>query len=499
MRSIQNQSNLKLALLSGILTGLAYPPTGLGFLAWFSLVPLFLIWIRSVPRQSAIFSFIASVVSNLLSIYWIAFNSGTNIIVALASMIGAILYLGLWWMGAGYVFSLVKDRTRFPIVLLPFFWVVMEWLRSFGPLGFPWLNIALSQTMFLPLIQSADLFGTYGIGFWTVAVNTQFLLLVITKEKLKPVLFITSLIVLNLGFGLSRISKIHKAVDIDTMRIIVTQPNINPTEKWEPERRNEIFETMFSLLDSALSFESDLVLWPESALPTNLRYARLSRNQIMQRLNTPGGKLLTGTPDYERLEDGTVQYYNGTIYLEPGRKVQLYRKIKLVPFGEYIPLSPIFPSLKKLNFGQANFIPGDDFTVFKIGQRSISNVICYESSFPELITEFRKNGAEVLTIQANDGWLGKSSGPYQHFELARLRAVENRMSVVRAANTGISGYILPSGVTGYKASLNKKELFAAKVPVTSHRTFYSAYPCLFPLISIFVIFCILLAPCYRKN
>ena len=126
---------------------------------------------------------------------------------------------------------------------------------------------------------------------------------------------------------------------------------------------------------------------------------------------------------------------------------------QMVPFAEYIPFSRYFPILKKLNFGQGNFSQGEEYTVFKVDSIQFSNIICYESSLPDIFREFIKRGAQFLSIQANDGWLGNSSGPYQHFELAKLRAIENRISVVRSANTGISGIILPTGRVMEKISI----------------------------------------------
>jgi len=500
MNSILKWSNLRLAILSGLLTGIAYPPLNLGFLAWFSLVPLIHIWLHSSPGKSAKYTFIASLISNVISVYWIALNSGTNIYVASLSMFGAIFYLTIWWAGFGYIFSKINPRIKYGILLIPFLWVIMEWVRSFGPLGFPWLNIALTQTMFLPLIQTAELFGTYGIGLWIVTVNIGFYTIVKTNWKqLRPILFTASLIMLSWFYGETRIRMVEKLPVKKTMSIAVTQPNINPTEKWNPESRSAVYETMYSLLDSALADRPDLVLWPESALPSNLRLSNGTRNFILNKLKAGNGKLLSGTPDYERMEDGSIQYFNATIFLSPGEKIKMYRKIRLVPFAEYIPLSPIYPGLSKLNFGQANFIQGNEFTRFVVDSTIISNVICYESSYPELIAEFCKRGAEIITIQANDGWLGKSSGPYQHFELARLRAVENRVSVVRSANTGISGAILPSGKVIYKAELDKQELFIVSVPALSTLSLYSILPELLPLSAIFITICIIWVSWRRKN
>lgn len=491
---------LYLALISGILTGISYPPVPLGFVAWFSMAPLMHVWLHATPRETLKYTFLSALIFNLITVYWIAFNSGTNIFAAFLSMFGAVVYLSLWISGTGYIFSRIRTRFRAPLFMIPFFWVTMEWLRSFGPLGFPWINIALTQTAYLPLIQSADLFGTYGIGFWILVMNIGFYSALKTGgRKLTPVLFLVVLVVTTWLYGESRLKMVEALPATKKLDIAVTQPNINPLEKWEPEKKEYVFNVMYGLLDSALMRSPDLVLWPESALPVNMRVSWRARKEINRRLVAHNGKLLSGTPDYERLDDNSVEYFNATIYIVPDKQVDMYRKIKLVPFGEYIPLSPVFPALKKLNFGQANFISGTGYTRFEVDSVMVSNVICYESSFPELITEFRQRGAELITIQANDGWLGNSSGPFQHFELAKLRAVENRVAVVRAANTGISGSIMPSGRVVYRAGLNELNLFMTSVPVLPVMSIYSSYPRIFPLTLIITLISVTLLSWRRRK
>ena len=154
----------------------------------------------------------------------------------------------------------------------------------------------------------------------------------------------------------------------------------------------------------------------------------------------------------------------------------------LVPFAEYIPLSNKFTFLNKLNFGQANFTHGNEFTVFQIDTISFSNMICYESSHPSIARGFINNGARFLTIQANDAWLQNSSGVRQHFELARLRAVELRTGIIRSANTGISGIIDPSGRVKHKVKFYDQEVFKGKILLNKSLTFYARFGNLFSII-----------------
>ncbi len=472
----------QLAILSGVLVGLSYPPLHLGFIMWFGLIPLIHVLLNVKSSQAAKFAFLASVTANFISLHWIGFNSGAGFFPVFASLVGAILYLGIFWSGLGYFISFIEKRNSKGLIVLPFAWVSMELLRSLGALGFPWINLGLTQTEYLPLLQIADITGSYGISFWIILINIGFYLAIISKDKRKYLIITSLIFVLVFGFGLIRINTID-VVNIEPVSIAITQPNINPDEKWEPESREENFALMHDLLDSALNLNPDLVLWPESAVPAYLRLSSYRRNPITAKLAKFNIPLLSGTVDRIIDKEGNKIYYNSSILIKPDGSIKMYHKVHLVPFAEYIPLSEKFPSLKKLNFGQGNFTSGKEYTVFELDSARFSNVICYESSMPKLVKGFVKNGAQFITIQANDGWLEKSAGPYQHFELAKLRAIENRVPIVRCANTGISGVINPIGIVQHKIPLGKKSIIIADILPAQNLTFYTKYG------EVFAVFC----------
>ncbi len=476
----------QLALLSGIIIGLSYPPLHLGFLAWFGFIPLIHVFLNVKASQAAKFAFLASITANFISLYWIGLNSGAGFFPVFASLVGAILYLGIFWSGLGYFVSFVEKRSSKGLIALPFAWVAMELIRSLGVLGFPWINLGLTQTEYLPLIQIADTTGSYGISFWIVLINIGFYMAVISKDKRKYLIITSLIFLLVFSFGLIRINTIED-VNSEPISIAITQSNISPDEKWEPESREENFKLMHGLLDSALNLNPDLVLWPESAVPAYLRLSSYRRNPIVAKLAKFNVPLLSGTVDRVIDENGVKKYYNSTILIKPDSSVKMYNKIHLVPFAEYIPLSEKFPSLKKLNFGQGNFTPGKKYTVFTLDSARFSNIICYESSIPKLVRSFVKNGAQFITIQANDGWLGKSAGPYQHFELAKLRAIENRVPIIRCANTGISGVINSIGIVEQKISLGEKAIIKTEIFPAQNLTFYTKYGEVFAMICIIIV------------
>ena len=487
-----NRPYWQLAILSGILIGIAYPPLQSGFFVFIGFIPLIHILLNVTPRLAAKYAFLASITANLISLYWIGMNSGASFLVVFASLIGAVLYLSIFWVLFGIFVAYAEKKFSLGLLVFPFAWVAMEYLRSFGALGFPWINIALTQTAYLPLIQIADYSGTYGIALWIILINVTLYLALVSLKKMKYLLAVGVLFVTMFLYGIARINS-FESPQSPTISVAVTQPNINPDEKWDPESRDVIFELMHGLLDSALVLEPDLVLWPESAVPAYLRLSSYRRQPIAEKLIRSKTPLLSGTVDRIIDADGNKQYFNSSIFIDALGDTKMYHKKHLVPFAEYIPLSGKFPMLKKLNFGQANFLQGAEYTVFEVNSIKFSNVICYESSIPSLLRKFVQSGAQFLTIEANDGWLGKSSGPYQHFELAKLRAVENRVPIVRCANTGISGVINPIGIVENEVPLGEKKIFKAEIVPSQQLTFYTKYGDVFAIICLLLTIFIMLA------
>lgn len=476
---LTRRADWQLALITGGLIGLSYPPLPLGFLAWIGLVPLLIVLLRSSSRSALKWSFIAASFSNLISLYWIGFNSGATIGPVLLSLTGAIIYLALFWMAWGYLVSWAERTGGLGLYVAPFAFVTMEFVRGFGPLGFPWLNLALTQTQFLPLVQMADITGTLGISFWLLMINVGFYLIVFKREQQRVgVILISGLFLAAWLYGVIRINHLSTGEPLpeeNVYRVAVVQPNMDPNEKWDREYRRRNFALMDSLLNVGLDMHPDFVLWPETAVPAYLRLQYSVRRPLQQKVNQTGIPLLSGTVDRIIEEDGTKRYYNATIFLKPDAQPKMYYKVFLVPFAEYIPLSETFPVLKKLNFGQGNFNQGSEYTVFAVDSIRFSNVICYESSLPQVVRRFIQNGAQFMTIEANDGYIQGTNGPEQHFELARLRAIENRVPIVRSANTGISGLILPTGEVDTKIPQGVKTVFMATFSIPEKTAFYTRY------------------------
>ena len=461
------------AIISGLLVGISYLPLKSGFLVYIGFIPIFHFWIKNNSKSNFKSGLVFGIIYNLISNYWIGTNSGAELYVVFLSLIFAVFYLGLYWAFAGYIFGQIKTPSNIYIIL-PFLVVSLEWIRSFGPLGFTWGNIALTQSEYIYVLQLLDLTGTYSVTFLIISTNL-FVYLFLIKEKmllkkLLPFILLTFTIPL---IGFYRVSKIQPTDK--NIEVAVVQPNIDPNKKWDYSLRKETISLMDSLYNDAIAMRPDLIIFPETALPSYLKIETQIRKKLQRKVNESQIPILIGTVDKRIDQNGDKSYFNSSMYLSPHSEFLMYDKIHLVPFAEYDLTPNILSPLTdlNLNINRGVFRKGDNYARFKLDEFYFSNLICYESSFPRYARRFAADGADFLTIQANDGWLGRSAGPFQHFAQAKLRAIENRIPIVRGGNTGISGFILPTGEVINKTSLGKQEIIKEKFPIYNSGTFYS--------------------------
>ena len=490
MNYILRRSAWQLAILSGICIGVAYQPWHLGFLVYIGFIPLIHIWFNHSASNNFKSGYLFGLIYNFISNYWMGVNSGADFSVVFISLISAVAYLALFWGISGAIIGVFRKDVNL-YLMLPFLIVCLEWVRSFGPLGYAWGNLALTQTDYLPLLQNIDIVGTYGLALWIISINVILYNFVQNSINIKKFSLIIAIIFIGLfisGWGRMQLFDPKS----DSIDIAVIQPNVDPNEKWDYSNREEMLMFMDSLYGIAMSLQPDFILFPETALPTYLRLNNRVRSQLQRKVDASGIPILVGTVDRIIDTSGNKVYFNSAMYLKPAGEYEMYEKIHLVPFAEYDLFPNLFHPLEKLNLNvdRGVFKGGDNYKVFKWNKVQFSDLICYESSLPRIARRFVRNGAEVLMIQANDGWLGESAGPYQHFELARLRAIENRIPVVRAGNTGISGVILPTGEVQRKIPLGVEAVFKETIPLYNPGSFYSQYGDVFATLC-FVIFLII--------
>ena len=470
-------NNLQLAIISGVLIGISFHPIHLGILVYIGFIPILHSWFVNTPKSNFFSGYIFGITYNLISNYWMATNSGAEFIVVLLSLIAATVYLSIFWALAGFIVGFYKNIS-IKILIMPFLIVSLEWVRSFGPLGFTWGNLAVTQMDMIHLLQFIEYGGTYIITFWIVSINSviyyHFFKRSFSKQKL--VMLLSLLLGIN-AIGLIKLnikSERNNNIELD---IAVIQPNLNPNEKWDRSTRELTLNIMDSLHQLAMDLNPHIILFPETALPAYLRLNNSIRRRLQSAVNESNIPILIGTVD-RRFDDlGKKLYFNSSMYLVPNKDYKMYDKIHLVPFAEYDLMPYILHPLGQLNLNidRGIFMGGDNYTKFSYDKISFSNLICYESSLPRYARRFIKDGAKFLMIQANDGWLGKSAGPYQHFELARLRAIENRVPIVRSGNTGISGIIMRNGLVKKKVPLGVQSVFKEKITLGDAGSFYTKY------------------------
>ena len=433
-----------LCALSAALLFCAFPYFNKEYLAWFAFVPWFFAIRGKSLRAALILSYLAGLLFWGALVYWI-------IHVTLAGMIGLVMFLALYFAAFGFV-VFAAGRSRFSILQIVFVssaWVLIEYLRSHLLTGFPWGLLGYTQCGQLPVIQAADITGVWGISFLVMSVNAcacGFLAgLAERKARIAPVIFTVALVLACLGYGQFRLRP-ERIPAARQYRIVVVQGSIPHEEKWRAGAEDATMKAHLDLSRGAVErSEADLLVWSEAALPVVLEdrpeYFQQARDFVAH-YKVP---LLMGAITHR----GLGRFYNSALLLDgSGTVTQTYDKMHLVPFGEYVPLRAIFPFLETLApIGEMT--PGRRYAVFHLPLPNrhvdFSTLICFEDMFPEMARACVGSGADLLINITNDAWYRFSAATYQHCQAAVFRAVENRVPLVRCANTGVSCFIDPCG------------------------------------------------------
>jgi apolipoprotein N-acyltransferase len=361
-------------------------------------------------------------------------------------------------------------------------------------------------------IQGADIIGTNGLSLIAAYINVLlfksfFERKTDTKFNLKPALVSLIIFLCLMIYGTYKVSSFK--ISDRTVTVGIVQPDLNPWDKWETGNINQLLKNYLDLSKECVNEGAELILWPETALPvyTFGGTYRFLEDSIFDFINRNDVSLLTGMPHivyyynktnvpeyakYSKPGDYHYATYNAVLGLNPAsREIQLYGKMKLVPLGEKVPFADqltFLGDLFKWGVGITGWNIGQDTTVFKMYNSELDSInvgglVCYESVDPVFVTASVKKGAELITVVTNDSWYGKSSGPYQHKDFAILRAVENRRSVVRCANGGVSCIINAKGEILAETEMFVKTTLVGEVPIQDEKTFYTDNPLIIPVLS----------------
>lgn len=442
-----------LCILSAILLALSFPNVNCWLLAWFAFVPLFLVIQNKSKVKAFLLSYLTGIIFWLGTIYWL-------IHVTLAGLIVLVLYLALYFGLFGLIISAVSAQlSAVSLLFIPSSWVLLEYIRSHLFTGFPWALLGYSQYLNLPAIQFADITGVWGVSFLVMMINVVIYLVTSRKPEaasqklsiLRQSVSSIILLICVLGYGYYKLHLRPATYDLRRIRICVIQGNIPQELKWDPEAKDYILEKYSNITRNVNKDKLDLIIWPEAALPVVLEEEPIFIEQVKKLAKEIKISILLGAVTFQDNlypVPASVDeiYYNSALLISSeGEILTKYHKLHLVPFGEYIPFRKTLRFLETI-VPIGDFTAGKEYTVFQVqASKKFSVLICFEDLFPGLSRGFIKKGADFLVNITNDAWFKKNSSPYQHLQASVFRAVENRVSLVRAANTGVSGFIAPTG------------------------------------------------------
>jgi apolipoprotein N-acyltransferase len=500
--------NLMIAMVSGILLFLSFPKYGSGVFAWIALIPLFFALKDAQPKEGFKIGFLTGLIAHVGIFYWIAYvvvqYGYLPIYVGISAMLLLAAYLSLYTacFAMGIIFLRGKGIPLF--LSAPLLWTILEYSRSHLLTGFPWENLAYSQYLYRNIIQISDTVGTYGVSFAIVLINAV-LYDLLSVPYHKRYLFaeaVTACIMITLIFvyGHFRTETIAQLLKkAPHLEVSLVQGNIDQNLKWNSLYQLQTLDIYRSLSLKSVHSDGGLIIWPETAAPFYFQQHGRLQEAVVDIAKTSGSALLFGSPSYER-EKADIFYMNSAFLIKPdGTLIGRYDKVHLVPYGEYVPLRRYFPFIKKLVTGVGDFRSGKGFYPLSIDGRRLGVLICYEGIFPEAAADYKREGVQLLVNITNDAWFGRTSAPTQHLSMTVFRAIENRLYLVRAANTGISAIIDPTGDIISSTGLFERTVLKGDVKIIDEWTFYAAYGDLFVYVCICALLIIYILSTQRRK
>ncbi|MCY4133086.1 MAG: apolipoprotein N-acyltransferase [Nitrospira sp.] len=462
-----------------------------GLFAWIALLPLHRVLIGVTTGQAFLRGWLTGFLAFTGTMYWVVtamhLYGKVPLPISIVLMLVLAGYLGLY-VGL-YAWGVVRLEQRWGAgawIAAPCLWVSLEYVRTYAFSGLPWGLLGYSQFQWLSLIQIANITGVYGVSFLIVLVNVSLFFLfrrVRTENpqrRSRPWVPLAWTAAAILGVWLYGLSQLH-VPPADSLNVGIVQANIDQAHKWDTAYRAETLKR-YRRLTETVSPQSDLILWPEAATPFMFEQEPDYRSLVTGMTRDAGVPLLFGSPALRRERDGTPYLLNSAYLLNPSGEITgRYDKQHLVPFGEYIPLEEILFFLDKLVVGIGDFHPGPGPTLLSFArepeqrQTRFGVAICFEVIFPDLVRRLAREDADFLVTITNDAWFGNTVAPHQHFGMVVFRAVENRMAFARAANTGVSGLIDPTGRILSATPIFTEQAVNVSIPLSAPSTLYTRF------------------------
>ncbi len=409
----------------------------------------------------------------------------------LSSLVSVLITAGLVAVMASFVAAfawivrhLAGAAGQQALLAAPLVWVATELGRTYLYTGFPWVLVGYSQTEVLPIAQLASVVGIYGLSALVVGFNAA--LAAWGLDIVAPVardgrarfagpgsaLTMAAVVITVAAWGSWRIARSELTSAGSPVRVGLVQGNVPQGEKWDPARASSIFASYLELTRQAIREGAGLVIWPESSTPFSFEEDRQAADAVRQLAREGHADILLGSNQIERGSE--PRFFNAAFLVGPdGAQKGVYRKMHLVPFGEYVPLKSLLFFAGPLVEAVSAFSPGTEATIFPATGGRMSTAICYEVVFPNLVRQSVAEGSQLLTTITNDAWFGRTVAPHQHFAQASMRAIENGRYLVRAANTGISGIVDPYGRVLAKSPLFTQDVVVGEARFIEAQTMYT--------------------------
>jgi len=477
--------NYILAVLSGILLALSFPHPSIGFLAWIGLAPLFLALKNANLKHAPLLGLVFGFTFFSVVLYWIQ-------VFGYIAWISLSIFLSIWpvLFAIGFLLVIRNYGITAQLILIPSLWALSEYARSLGSFGFAWANIG-STVDNIHLLKFASYAGELGLGFVIIMVNMILFRLFTGKGlRQRTTLIAKSTFVLTAFVLLwPLLSWVVYSPPADNnpeaINLAVIQPNIAQELKASTTNGEKIKARYLKMTKQALGLRPNLIVWPESVFVSYIEHEKPFLTDIHKLLLPSRTALILGSHDEV---NGNI--YNGAFYIDYPRKSQVYHKIHLVPFGEYVPVRRLVERVNNMAALVTNLKPGSDHKVFDVDIHTrqgdleggkLSVLICFESSDSALVRKMVNKGARMLVVITNDGWFGKTAALEQHFKITRMRALEYGIPVIQAANTGVSGFIDKNGKIGLRTGIDESAILGASVEFASGISFFAKYGHLIPL------------------
>jgi apolipoprotein N-acyltransferase len=458
-----------IALIAGALIPFAFAPFNFYFLSFISLSVLFYLWYETESGyETFLLGYLFGFAMFSIGVSWLHISinlfGGMNIIGAYFFTFLLIAFISLYPALCGYFANhFFKD---FYIIALPALWLLSEWCRGWVLTGFPWLNIGTSQTNSL-FANFAPMVGDYGISFIVCIVSISIVVLFRGKTKTK---IMSSLVMTFFLISSSLLSSINwTEKNGKDLSVTLVQGAIPQEIKWHPEFREKTYEIYSGL--SQPYWSSDLIIWPETAIPSYYHLADDFIDRISEQQSNSKTLFMSGIVNKDQTSN---KYFNSILLID--KEHLFYNKHHLVPFGEYLPLKSLLDRiLRFLQIPMSDFSSGNfENKILETDKAIFGMSICYEDAYG---TEVRQSlpDANILINVSNDAWFGDSFAPHQHLQIARMRALENGRYLLRATNTGISAVIDNKGKVVARSPQFKPHALYAQAALFTGATPFSKY------------------------